>query len=83
MAQILAGKTLKGIAGLACMFLLAAAQLLTVKDPLQRVAKGTCPSRVGSLLEHLVVPYKDIPVTSPLCNNGSPFQWKKSWKKYA
>jgi hypothetical protein len=65
MAQILAGKTLKGNAGLACVFLLAAAQLPTVKDPLQRVAKGTCSSRVGSLLEHLVVPYKDIPVTWP------------------
>lgn len=55
----------KGNTGLACVFLLAAAQLLTVKDPLQRVAKGACSSRVGSLLEHLVVPYKDIPVTSP------------------
>lgn len=65
MAQILAGKSLKGNAGLACVFLLAAAQLLTVKDPLQRVAKGTCSSRVGSWLEHLVVPYKDIPVTWP------------------
>jgi hypothetical protein len=80
----LAGKTLKGNAGLACVFLLAAAQLPTVKDPLQRVAKGTCSSRVGSSLEHLVVPYKRHTSDMALCNNnGSPFQWKKSCKKYA
>jgi hypothetical protein len=73
MAQILAGKTLKGNAGLACVLLLAAAQLLTVKDLLQRVAKGICPSRVGSLLEHLVVPYKDISVTSPFATMAHHF----------